>query len=152
MLGFFLIFIMIIIACGNAIFVLNANRNHANDGDELYEQTFTEGYGFISAVLNQFIVSIGQGNLDNYSKDENTNNRDIAWVLFFLVSVFTQIIILNMLIALMGDTFDKVIENKQLATLKLKVKVVSDFIFLLPNEGEKFIFLATPRIKEGDQS
>ena len=133
MSGFFVIYIMIIIGCGNAIFVLNANRSHGDDGDELYEQAFTRGYGFISAVLNQFIVSIGQGNLDNYSKDEYTNNRDIVWVVFFGVSIFTQIIILNMLIALMGDSFDRVIENKQLSTLKLKVKVVSDFIFLLPN-------------------
>ena len=72
--------------------------------------------------------------------------------MFVAVSIFTQIVILNMLIALMGDTFDRVIENKLLAKLKLKVKVVNDFIFLLQDSGERFIFLATPKIKDGEQS
>ena len=52
----------------------------------------------------------------------------------------------------MGDTFDRVIENQQLAKLKLKVKVLSDFIFYLPKEDKKFIFLATPRNKETDMN
>ena len=57
-----------------------------------------------------------------------------------------------MLIAIMGDTFDRVIENTALAKLKLKVKVLSDFIFLLPDDSEKFLFLATPRTKESEVS
>ena len=57
-----------------------------------------------------------------------------------------------MLIAIMGDTFDRVIETKELAKLKLKVKVLSDFIFLLPDDSEKFLFLATPRRKESEVS
>ena len=106
----------------------------------------------MSAILNQFIVSIGQGELDNYSLHKTTKNRDLVWGLFIFVSVFAQIIVLNMLIAIMGDTFDRVIENTALAKLKLKVKVLSDFIFLLPDDSEKFLFLATPRTKESEVS
>ena len=87
--------------------------------------------------------------MEDYSKD-GAANRNIVWILFILVSVFTQIIILNMLIAIMGDTFDRVIENQQLAKLKLKVKVLSDFIFYLKKEDKKFLFLATPKSKETD--
>ena len=72
--------------------------------------------------------------------------------MFIFVSVFAQIVVLNMLIAIMGDTFDRVIENQVLANLKLKVKVLSDFIFLLPEDSEKFLFLATPRTKESEVS
>ena len=53
-----------------------------------------------------------------------------------------------MLIAIMSDTFDRVIENRQLAKLKLKARVLSDFIFFLPKEDDKFLFLATPRMNE----
>ena len=87
--------------------------------------------------------------MENYSKD-GAANRNIVWVLFVLVSIFTQIIILNMLIAIMGDTFDRVIENQQLAKLKLKVRVLSDFIFYLKKEDDKFLFLVTPKNKESD--
>ena len=88
--------------------------------------------------------------MDNYSKDKLTKNRDLVWLVFLFVSIFAQIIVLNMLIAIMGDTFDRVIENTALAKLKLKVKVLSDFIFLLPDDSEKFLFLATPRTKESE--
>ena len=90
--------------------------------------------------------------MDNYSKDKLTKNRDLVWLVFIFVSIFAQIIVLNMLIAIMGDTFDQVIENKALAKLKLKVKILSDFIFLLPEDSEKFLYLATPRMKESEMS
>ena len=72
MIPFFLIFTLIIIGCGNATYILNANRvqgDIGDEGDSLYAESFTEGLGFFDAILNQFIVSIGQGDLDNYSKD-----------------------------------------------------------------------------------
>ena len=61
MLDFFAIFILIIFACGNAIFVLNANRVQSDDGDALYATSFTEGFGsgYLDAILNQLIVSVG---------------------------------------------------------------------------------------------
>ena len=59
MLDFFAIFILIIFACGNAIFVLNANRVQSDDGDALYATSFTEGLGYLDAILNQLIVSVG---------------------------------------------------------------------------------------------
>ena len=50
----------------------------------------------------------------------------------------------------MSDTFDRVIENRQLAKLKLRVKLLGDFSFMLPKESKRFIYLATPKIKESD--
>ena len=64
------------------------------------------------------------------------------------MTIFIQIVIMNMLIAIMSNTFDRVIENRQLAKLKLRVQVLSDFVFLLPKESKKFIYLATPKMKE----
>ena len=59
---------------------------------------------------------------------------------------------LNLLIAIMSNTFDRVMENQQLASLKLKVKVLNDFIFYLPKGDKKFLFLATRRNKEADKN
>ena len=68
------------------------------------------------------------------------------------MTLFIQIVIMNMLIAIMSNTFDRVIENRQLAKLKLRVQVLSDFVFLLPKESKKFIYLGTPKTKETDVS
>ena len=157
MLTFFIIFLLIVFACGNSLYILNASRDSEVDDNALYDEYFTEGLGFFNAVLNQFIVALGQGDFENYSKDnsndrtkDNASDRNLVWLLFIVVSVFIQIVLLNMLIAIMGDTFDRVIENQQLAKLKLKARVLSDFIFFLPKEDDKFLFLATPRINETD--
>ena len=97
------------------------------------------------------MVALGEfGPTEAYT--EESKHSIFAWLIFGFATIFTQIIILNMLIAIMGDTFDRVIENQQLAKLKLKVKVLSDFIFYLPKEDKKFIFLATPRNKETDMN
>ena len=65
--------------------------------------------------------------------------------MFLFVTIFAQIVLLNMLIAIMSDTHDMVTENRQLSKLKLKVKVLSDFKFLLVNESKEFIYLAVPK-------
>ena len=56
---FFFIFLLSIFACGNAVFILNANRIPGDDGDELYPKSFSEGLGYLDAVLNQLLVSVG---------------------------------------------------------------------------------------------
>ena len=56
---FFLIYLLILLACGNIVFILNANRTQDDDGDALYEESFSSGFGFMSAFLNQFLVSVG---------------------------------------------------------------------------------------------
>ena len=38
---FFLIFMLIIFACGNATYILNTNRISGDEGDELYAESFT---------------------------------------------------------------------------------------------------------------
>ena len=52
MLTFFNIFVLIVFACGNSLYILNANRDSEVDDNALYEEYFTEGFGFLSAILN----------------------------------------------------------------------------------------------------
>ena len=40
---------------------------------------------------------------------------------------------LNMLIAIMGDSFDKVIENKEVNSIKMKLAILSDLSAVLSN-------------------
>ena len=55
-----------------------------------------------------------------------------------------------MLIALMGDTYDKVFENKRTAILLLKIQVLSEFSFLFKKlEEAKYLFVITLK-KSGD--
>ena len=89
---------------------------------------------------------------DNFTTRHSPNSR-IVWLMFVFATLFSQIIVLNMLIAIMGDTFDKVFENKHVAILKLKVSVMSDFAFLINDKGDanKFLFVVSPTVKEVDE-
>ena len=49
------------------------------------------------------------------------------WILFFCSTGFTQITMLNMLIAIMGDTFDKVTENSKVYTTRTKLQILGDY-------------------------
>lgn len=97
----------------------------------------------MSALLNQYLVALGEFAFDNYSRDY-AKNPWLVWMLFVSATLFSQIIILNMLIAIMGDTLDKVFENMQHAILKLKVEVLSDFSFFIhnPENPKKILFVA----------
>ena len=52
MIWFLIIYVLIILACGNALYILNVNRIQG-EGDVLYEESFSSGLGgFINAFLN----------------------------------------------------------------------------------------------------
>ena len=85
---------------------------------------------------------------ENYT--EESKHSIFAWFIFIFATCFTQVIILNMLIAIMGDTFDNVFENKKQAILKLKVQVMADFSFFIKTDKDanKFLFVATQKVQE----
>lgn len=70
---------------------------------------------------------------------------------FFVATTFiTQITFLNMLIAIMGDTFDRVSEVKEQSALSEKIAILSDYVIIVKRESvetgtkSKFIFAITP--------
>ena len=60
-------------------------------------------------MYNQYMLSVGEFAMDGF----DSHPEKILCYAFFLLSTFiTQITFLNMLVAIMGDTFGRVIENK----------------------------------------
>jgi len=62
---------------------------------------------------------------------------------------------LNMLIAIMGDTYEKVIENKELNATKTKLELVSELSNNIRDSEEDnndFLFVVTPLEKDDDGS
>ena len=49
---------------------------------------------------------------------------------FIAATLFVNIVVFNMLIAIMGDTFDRVIEEKKTSVLLLKVHMLSEYTHL----------------------
>ena len=52
-----------------------------------------------------------------------------------MTTFIIQITFLNMLIAIMGDTFARVSEVKEQSALKEKIKILSDFAYVVERES-----------------
>ena len=57
---------------------------------------------------------------------------------------------LNMLIAIMGDTFERVTESREQSALVEKIRILADYVFVVPKESEsrgtksRFLFAVRP--------
>jgi len=112
---FFFIFVLVTMCFANAIYILNANRMQDSFGIGLFDETFPS-FAYVSAILNQYLVALGDWDTENYEISGNrSSNSYLVWILFIFTTFFSQIVIFNILIAIMGDTYDSVFANMEKA-------------------------------------
>ena len=78
----------------------------------------------VDLLLNQYLLSLGEFSTDSF---ENHTNKILIWIIFISATFFTQITMLNMLIAIMGDTFAKVSEKKSMYATQNRIAIMHDF-------------------------
>lgn len=72
----------------------------------LYDEAVNNGV--IDAVINQYLGGLGEFDTDKY-----LNSPVILWIFFVTAAIATQLMFLNMLVAVMGKTLGETQENKQ---------------------------------------
>jgi len=100
---FFLIIFIILGYIGSTMYMLQLNVRYGENSD-IIQPIFN--LSTIDSTLNQYMLMLGEFNMDGF---ENHANHAICYSVFILSTFITQITFLNMLIAIMGDTFDRVI-------------------------------------------
>ena len=104
-IGYFLfITLLLLIYIGNAMYMLHLNADYGEDNN-IIQPVF--GNFILDSTLNQFNLMIGEFNTDGFVKHASPA---LCYILFILTVIISQITFLNMLIAIMSDTFEKVIE------------------------------------------
>ena len=124
--------------------MLNLNRSK-EDGNEVIAPAF--GHWSADMIVNQYMLSLGEFNYENFADQPNA-----AFCFgFFIASTFiTQLVMLNMLIAIMGDTFERVIENRDVNATKTKLELMCDLVSTLQQTGKPgdekkyFMFIVMP--------
>jgi hypothetical protein len=154
---FFVIFVAFLLAFSNAIFILNKNRTDGNDetGDEGSRLLGGElKNGALDSILNQYMLALGEFGTDTFSADSGKNS-EVVWALFVFATFISQLTILNMLIAIMGDTFDAVLEKQEQYAMKEKIRILNDFVGIVDGLGREnevnFIYAAEPSTKGNDE-
>ena len=128
---------------GIPMIILNFNREVEN---QVVDGLFS--FWFLNMFINQYLLALGEFRIENFAN----NPQSILCYFFFICATFiTQITMFNMLIAIMGDTFEQITENKALNSTKSRLELMGDLQANLmaqkqSNEkGGRFLFLIKPR-------
>ena len=96
-------------------------------------ERYTKNYFFndyFNIIFDQYLLSLGEFNGDGGYFEVGA---DRTVLLIFICSTFlASITFLNMLIAIMGDTFSRVSESKEQAALREQIKILADYCFIVP--------------------
>lgn len=104
----------------------------------------------IDVLLNQYFLALGEFNYDNFTSGPQ---MVLCYIFFILATFITQLTMLNMLIAIMGDTFSRVYENKEVNATKTKITLMSDLAAMVADdkvdenkkeEENVFLFVVSP--------
>ena len=114
----------------SAFHILNRELDGTTDDGEprsIYPAAVEAQAGTIDASIFTYRIGLGDFDFDGFGYDYVAS----LYVLWFFGTFVIQIIFLNMLIAIMGDTFDKVTEKRQQAALYEKIQILDDYIDLI---------------------
>jgi hypothetical protein len=98
------------------------------------------------------------GTLGDYNTDSFTVGTDnvAAFSMFLLATFIIMVVFMNMLIAIMGDTFGQVLEKSVETGIREQVVLISDHCWLLDLKkifkGKKYVIRVTPSVSEGSES
>ena len=122
--SFLILFLCILFTFANALFILNKQRY---EDEQLYQEYFDST--ILDSIFQQYLLSLGEVYSDNYKM----NREDwYIWALLIIMTAITQIVFLNMLVAIMGDTFSKVMERQKEYALKEKIGIIADYAVIIP--------------------
>lgn len=148
---FMISFLMCVAAFTNATYVLNLMKTDSGeDSDLLWNTAF--GVDFFDSFLNQYLVGLGEFNLDPYA---DSPAYILNYIYFILATLFTQIVFLNMLIAIMGETYGRVSEAHEKSEIMERTHLYADYLWAIKLtkelEGKRYLYVVKP-INDDEQS
>lgn len=117
---FLFIMLVLLVYVGNAMYMLHLNSDPDVEGSDIIAPVF--GNLLVDSTLNQFNLMIGEYNTEGFDKHASPA---LCYALFIITVIISQITFLNMLIAIMADTFEKVIEQRPTFSLKNKLMILA---------------------------
>ena len=115
---FIVILLMAVLAFANGFFILSRNEQ---------ENGFIDNW-FYKAFIFSYRLGLGDFDTEGF---EGRSDEMLIWVLWFVNTIIILIVLLNLLIAIMGDTFDRVQETAENSMLKELTQIMRENEFLI---------------------
>lgn len=135
---FVLALLIAILAFANTFYILGKNG----------EENFT-GHDIFDSFIYTYRMAFGDFDTDNF----DTEDEALIWILWFINTLIVLVILLNLVIAIMGDTFDRVQETQESTMLKEFTNIMRENAFMIPKSllyrDTKYIIIVQPEKAEG---
>ena len=137
---------------GMAIFFIAQNNV---DPDLYLIKPSEKGFAW-DTIINQYLLSLGDF-VDTLGGYEEHPQSVLVWIIFLVTTFVTQITMLNMLIAIMGNTFDNVIEKRSLHAIQMRLSILGEYKNIVNRvkkdayqDLENFIYVVYPIVDEDE--
>jgi hypothetical protein len=147
----FLFFYFMIIVSGATVWIVTFNwENTLNSelvSDDQYNTIFTQysDHAEVDSFISVWNLALGDFKLENYANKTTI----MPFLAFLLISLITNIVFLNMMIAVMSDTFNKMTEKRERNGLRERTMLYADFMQLLRIDSyldkNRFLYIVTPK-------
>ena len=108
-------------------------------------EQFLQGHDqrFAVYLFYEYLLTLGEFDIDHLTESED---RLSPLIMFVTTTFLIQIVLLNMLIAIMSDTFDKVYDQKTTANLRERVDFLKNNFRRrkVSNQDQRFMFNIQP--------
>uniref|UniRef100_A0A7S3JKB8 Ion transport domain-containing protein n=1 Tax=Euplotes harpa TaxID=151035 RepID=A0A7S3JKB8_9SPIT len=142
MKNFVLVLIISIMAFGNSYYILGRNSDSGN----------LAGESVTDAFIFSYKMALGDFGLDGF----NTKDEEILWIIFVINTIIVLVMLLNLVIAIMGDTFDRVQETQENSMLQELTQMIRENEFLFSRsrafKRAKYIIVIEAEKAEGGSS
>ena len=120
---------------GTAFYFFNMNAQAENatlaDDDQASFVPDVTSIWFVNGASAMYELSLGEFRLDDYEKSTNTG---WLYVLFWVSTFLLMVVFLNMLIAIMSDTFEKATNEKEKNARMTEISKISAYTYLIVRE------------------
>lgn len=142
MVYFMYALIITMLAFGNAYFILGRNSEDENfAGKDIWD-----------AWIYSVRTGLGDFNTDGFG----TSDEVLIWIIWFINTIIIVIILLNLVIAIMGDTFGRVQETQEATKLQEFANIMRENEFLISRKqlfkNIKYIIVVEPNKSDEEVS
>ena len=119
---FLLLFVIALALFGLPLNMLNQQRFRYEEDTQIIREQL--GFWLLDVLYNQYLLSLGEfSTLDALTHGPM---HVVVVIVFVMATVFTQVTMLNMLIAIMGDVFAEEAEQRHVQSVRTKLQLLSE--------------------------
>ena len=157
----FLLMLAILIGCATNMIYVIIKVDHDDSLIEedrmpaIFREFFSESDFYfadlINSFLNTYLLALGEFDFEDFNT-RGPFSQALLWILFLFFTFMLQITFVNMVIAIMSQTFDNVADASYQSSITERISLLNDFSIFLDffklDIDAQFLFLVYPSSKD----